>query len=207
MIDLIISFFSEYWDNGMIVRDLPKIMVHYLKSWFIIDFLAAFPFEMVLGTKSYYSRMTRLFRMPRIVKLMKNSKLSGFLFYFLEGESESREERRKLIFILRHIGNIIRMLIGLIFVNYIIGCFWFWYSDRSGDENWITSNDLDEEVGLKKMLLSFYFILTTLTTVGYGEFSATNPNEYTLMIFILIFGVGYFAYVMGNFNNAILNFD
>ena len=60
--------------------------------------------------------------MPRIVKLMKNSKLSGFVWYFLEGESESREERRKLIFILRHIGNITRMLIGLIFVNYITGC-------------------------------------------------------------------------------------
>lgn len=143
MLDLGISFFSEYRENETIVRDLPKIMTHYLKSWFIIDFLAAFPFEWVLGTESYYSRMTRLFRMPRIVKLMKNSKLSGFIWYFLEGESESREERRKLIFILRHIGNITRMLIGLIFVNYIAGCLWFWYSERSGEDNWVTYYNLE----------------------------------------------------------------
>lgn len=207
MLDLGISFFSEYRENETIVRDLPKIMTHYLKSWFIIDFLAAFPFEWVLGTESYYSRMTRLFRMPRIVKLMKNSKLSGFIWYFLEGESESREERRKLIFILRHIGNITRMLIGLIFLNYIAGCLWFWYSERSGEDNWVTYYNLENETSLKKMVLSFYFILTTLTTVGYGDYVATNSNEYTFIIFLLIFGVGYFAYVMGNFNNAIINFD
>lgn len=45
MLDLVISFFSEYIDNETVVRDLPKIQIHYLKSWFIIDFLAAFPFN------------------------------------------------------------------------------------------------------------------------------------------------------------------
>ena len=57
------------------------------------------------------------------------------------------------------------------------------------------------------MLITFYFMLTTLTTVGYGDFSAVNTCEFSLMIVILIFGVTYFAYVLGSFNNAVANFD
>ena len=66
--------------------------------------------------------MTRILRIPKLYKLMKNSKISYFFYYFLEDETGSEEERRKIFFILRHVGNLTKMLIGLIFVTYFVSC-------------------------------------------------------------------------------------
>ena len=148
MFDMVVSFFSEYLDGEVIVRDLPSIFWHYLKTWFLLDFMAAFPFDLILGSDSYYTRMTRLLRLPRIYKLMKYSRLSGFIYYFLEDETESREERRKIFFILRHIGKLTKMLIGLIFVTYFISCIWFWISQRTQGNNWVKNNELEDVSGL-----------------------------------------------------------
>jgi hypothetical protein len=50
-------------------------------------------------------------------------------------------------------------------------------------------------------------MLTTLTTVGYGDFKPVSTNERIFIIFVLLFGVAYFAVVMGSFNSAIADFD
>ena len=44
--DIVVHFRTTYVDpSGKIIYDQKKIAAHYLKSWFILDFLAALPFE------------------------------------------------------------------------------------------------------------------------------------------------------------------
>ena len=45
-IDFILSFFQAYRDTDtlMIVRDFSSVYKNYLVTWFIVDFLAVFPF-------------------------------------------------------------------------------------------------------------------------------------------------------------------
>lgn len=50
-------------------------------------------------------------------------------------------------------------------------------------------------------------MLTTLTTVGYGDFLPASTEERAFTIVILIFGVTYFAYLMGSINSAIADFN
>jgi hypothetical protein len=46
--DLFVNFFSAYYDEeGKLVTNNKKIATKYLKSWFIIDLIASFPFNMV----------------------------------------------------------------------------------------------------------------------------------------------------------------
>jgi hypothetical protein len=41
------SFFTAYWDQGILIIDRRRIVMHYLGHWFLIDFAGSFPFDKV----------------------------------------------------------------------------------------------------------------------------------------------------------------
>ena len=57
------------------------------------------------------------------------------------------------------------------------------------------------------MAIAAYYSLTTLTTVGYGDFYPQNIDERAMAIFIMLIGVSLFTYVMGNFTDLITTYD
>jgi len=50
-----------------------------------------------------------------------------------------------------------------------------------------------------RLWTSMYFMLTTFSTVGYGDFSPTSKGEMVFGILIQLFGVTIFAKVMTTF--------
>ena len=76
-LEILVSFFTVYNDeNDILIVSHKKISINYLKTWFVFDFLSAFPFESVLFDIKYsklikLSRLPRLYRLVRIIKLMK----------------------------------------------------------------------------------------------------------------------------------------
>ena len=46
--DLIVNMFSAFIDEeGKLITSNRKIVIHYLKGWFIIDLIASFPFNLI----------------------------------------------------------------------------------------------------------------------------------------------------------------
>lgn len=46
IMDIVVHFRTSFVDpSGRIIYDQKKIAIHYLKGWFVLDFLAALPFE------------------------------------------------------------------------------------------------------------------------------------------------------------------
>ena len=100
-IDLGLNFITGYVDsNQQLVMDLKKIRVHYLKTWFIFDFVATLPFETIvnqfgaeLGKSArifQLSRFPRVFRLGKIMKFLENIRganiwriLRLFLLFFM----------------------------------------------------------------------------------------------------------------------------
>jgi hypothetical protein len=62
--------------------------------------------------------------------------------------------------------------------------------------------DLDD---VTKYITSIYWVFTTLSTLGYGDFYPTNNEEYLYTIGVEFMGVFVFAYIMGNINSLIAN--
>ena len=56
-------------------------------------------------------------------------------------------------------------------------------------------------------LTSFYFIITTFSTVGYGDISATNSFEKVFCIVIMVLGVTAFAAGTSELTNLLSNYD
>jgi voltage-gated potassium channel len=55
--------------------------------------------------------------------------------------------------------------------------------------------------------VSFYFVSTTVTTVGYGDITAENLVEKVFAIFMLFVGVLTFAFASGQLSSILTNYD
>ncbi len=56
-------------------------------------------------------------------------------------------------------------------------------------------------------MTSFYFTVTTITTVGYGDISATNGLERFFSVVIMIIGVISFSFASGSLASILQNYD
>jgi hypothetical protein len=59
----------------------------------------------------------------------------------------------------------------------------------------------------EQYLTSFYFTVTTITTVGYGDISASTNGEKYFCILIMITGVVSFSVLSGSLANILSNYD
>ena len=107
---------------------------------------------------------------------------------------------------------IFRLIIIAIIITYFIGCFWYLMSDTANAENegqtsFIKQFGLDTFDEDKRVIVSCYFALTTLSTVGYGDFYPVSNMERVLAVVIMLGGVAFFSYIMGNFIEIISNYE
>jgi potassium voltage-gated channel Eag-related subfamily H protein 7 len=76
---MIMQFFLWYRDDtddyrGWIKTN-PSIMIHYIRFWFIIDFVSIFPFDLLAVTNSLDDSLNDL-KVIRIVRLCRLAKLA-----------------------------------------------------------------------------------------------------------------------------------
>ena len=53
----------------------------------------------------------------------------------------------------------------------------------------------------------WYYGLTTLTTIGYGDFSPVSPSEKIIIAFVLMFAVAIFSILMASFMEILNQFS
>lgn len=56
-------------------------------------------------------------------------------------------------------------------------------------------------------ITSLYWVFTTLTTLGYGDYYGTTTEEYVFTMLVQFLGVFVFAYMMGNINMLVEKLD
>lgn len=71
-------FFTYENDKYETIDDLRTISMKYLKGWFIIDFLAVFPFYLIFKVGNY-NKLTRILKLPKLYRLIKMTRLVRML--------------------------------------------------------------------------------------------------------------------------------
>ena len=59
---------------------------------------------------------------------------------------------------------------------------------------------------MESLIKVWYYGITTLSTIGYGDFLPKSVSEKIIMAFIMMFGVSVFSYIMGNFIEILMGY-
>lgn len=115
-------------------------------------------------------------------------------------------------YISRYVFKVFRLILIAIMLAYFLGCGWYLFVDIFEDEsdkdnNFNQKNNLYDLPIFDRMIICVYFVLTTLSTVGYGEMFPLSNTEKIFGISLMILGIAFFSYIMGNFNDVIVNYD
>lgn len=100
------------------------------------------------------------------------------------------------------------LLLTSIMVCHVFTCLWVFFSQMiSGDATTWMDGEVEQMTRTEQYLTSFYFIITTFSTVGYGDISATNKLEKIFCIIVMCGGVTAFAAGTSTLTNLLQSFD
>ena len=213
VVDFVLEFFVDFKDdNDVLVESLSAIALAYLRGWFILDLLAVIPLSEIGYAKAeYYMRMLRLLKVKRGLSLFDGSFIGPIIISLMKPKRPT--EKHKLDMNIRYFISLFQILAALIFTTYVLGAFFFWWAEITEDglapqnKHFIDLFPITNPSPLQEMLRSWYFLTTTLSTVGYGDYYATNMPEKVLLIIILLIGISQFSLIVGQFNGLIAEFD
>ena len=74
------------------------------------------------------------------------------------------------------------------------------------EEQFITKNDIDKMTPVEQTILVTYFMFTTISTIGLGDYHPISNFERIVCTFLFVAGVTIFSVIMGNFIKIIDTF-
>ena len=161
-------------------------------------------------------RMVRFVRILRLLKLVRLAKLAKLMSSWQNRQSVQSK-----------IGRFAKLIGFIIFLAHMCGCIFImfgglavWQIEEdsvtmrtrlgsgwlSNDE--MTSYEFEDEVDKNYVyLLSMYWAVTTLTTVGYGDITPTTPEEILWTIFVMFVSTCAFGYIVGSVTAVLMDED
>jgi hypothetical protein len=174
-------------------------MMNYAKGSLIFDLLSTLPGIITEQSTLYYP-----FKLIRFVHVRAvYSWISDVFKKILErlGLNSAAVEKIAYIFNLNMImfSAIHILACSWIYIGKVVECSWI---DGGCDAN-------GDPVGFKLVntnaesvyVTSFYWVITSLTTVGYGDYKGYTTVEYLFQILIEFLGIGVFSYLMNSINS------
>lgn len=93
-----------------------------------------------------------------------------------------------------------------------VACAWYFLACRAGTcqkNTWASAASLLEENTPHTVRYgnSYYWTVTTMTTVGYGDLSATNMVEMVYAIAVMLLGKILFGFILGTVASTLANLE
>ncbi|XP_040473581.1 potassium voltage-gated channel subfamily H member 6 isoform X2 [Falco naumanni] len=199
IVDIAINFRTTYVNvNDEVVSHPGKIAIHYFKGWFLIDMVAAIPFDLLIFRSGSDETTTligllktaRLLRLVRVArKLDRYSEYGAAVLFLLM--CTFALIAHWLACIWYAIGNVERP-----YMEHKIG-----WLDNLGDQIGKRYNDSDLSSGPSikdKYVTALYFTFSSLTSVGFGNVSPNTNSEKIFSICVMLIGSLMYASIFGN---------
>ncbi|XP_045553612.1 potassium voltage-gated channel subfamily H member 7 isoform X3 [Salmo salar] len=199
IVDILINFRTTYVNlNEEVVSHPAKIAIHYFKGWFLIDMVAAIPFDLLIfGSGS--DETTTLIGLLKTARLLRLVRVARKLDRYSE------------------YGAAVLMLLMCIFalIAHWLACIWYaignvekpylehkiGWLDNLGVSIGKRYNYSDPSSGPSikdKYVTALYFTFSSLTSVGFGNVSPNTNSEKIFSICVMLIGSLMYASIFGN---------
>lgn len=169
----------------------------YFRGWLIIDVVSVLPFQELsdLGdspTKGAGDAKLMIIRLVRLLRLLK-------LFRVLRASRIYKrwESRIELAYAAQAL---LKFVLLILFACHWMACLWGLLPSLEGDGayTWVMKAGIEDLDAYTLYTVSFYFSVYTITSIGFGDITAANADEYLVCSIMMMAGAFLFAYFLGN---------
>ncbi|KAJ8284321.1 hypothetical protein COCON_G00031710 [Conger conger] len=199
IIDILINFRTTYVNhNDEVVSHPGRIAVHYFKGWFLIDIVAAIPFDLLIfRSGSEEPQTTTLIGLLKTARLLRLVRVARKLDRYSEYGAA-------VLFLL---------MCTFALIAHWLACIWYaignveraymkiGWLDNLADQIGKRYNDSDSGSGPSikdKYVTALYFTFSSLTSVGFGNVSPNTNSEKIFSICVMLIGSLMYASIFGN---------
>eukprot|EP00405_Crypthecodinium_cohnii_P035180 CAMPEP_0206528080 /NCGR_PEP_ID=MMETSP0325_2-20121206/1739_1 /ASSEMBLY_ACC=CAM_ASM_000347 /TAXON_ID=2866 /ORGANISM="Crypthecodinium cohnii, Strain Seligo" /LENGTH=527 /DNA_ID=CAMNT_0054023629 /DNA_START=719 /DNA_END=2302 /DNA_ORIENTATION=+ len=214
LLDMVLQFFLMYprrTNYGYALEHNHRAIVkHYLKTWFLIDFISILPVDVVgLLTKNEEVQQMKAVKIIRLLRLLKLARLARAARLMRRFEARASIPYGKLA-ILKFFGI-------LLIITHWLANLWaltlMLVDENEGVPRWIDALTFREEnvtnktkdTAWKLYVACLYFTSYTITSVGYGDIGPKNIIETIVAtVMIIVSGISW-AVVLGQVSGIVSN--
>uniref|UniRef100_A0A3Q3LQY1 Voltage-gated delayed rectifier potassium channel KCNH4 n=1 Tax=Mastacembelus armatus TaxID=205130 RepID=A0A3Q3LQY1_9TELE len=203
IIDIVFNFRTSYVSkSGQVIFDARQICIHYLTTWFIIDLVAALPFDLLYAFKVSVVSVVHLLKTVRLLRLLR----------LLQKMDRYSQHSTVVLTLLMSMFALLAHWMACIW--YIIGKMEMEANAYNWDIGWLHElgkrlespyfaiggvNGTGSSLSIRSVYIaSLYFTLSSLTSVGFGNVSANTDAEKIFSICVMLIGALMHALVFGN---------
>ncbi|XP_031572665.1 uncharacterized protein LOC116306713 isoform X2 [Actinia tenebrosa] len=196
ILDIVVHFRTTFVDNaGRIVYDQKAIAIHYLKGWFVLDFLAALPFEALYFVNQSWGFLVQLLKCGRLLRLFR---VVRKLHRYTEYSTVLLTLLMLAFAMVAHWLACVWYVIGLEEVTEKSTISWLYQFGETIERPFVNfSLESGPDEG-SAYVTSLYFTLTSMTTVGFGNVSANTNAEKAFAVIVMLIGALMHAAIFGN---------
>lgn len=184
IIDVFLSLDTAYYEDDKLVLSHKMIVLHYLRTWFMVDLLSSFPFDHVAfliygesGSSLRSLKLLRVLRLSRLLKLLQLLRLRRRM-------NDIDSVNHSLIAFTQLMNLIGRILL----MAHVLACGWFMVNscdedpspDMITDLYWRKCGGMDV---LSRYLASLYYTIVTMMAIGYGDITGDDNGERIYALF------------------------
>ncbi|XP_070168381.1 voltage-gated inwardly rectifying potassium channel KCNH6 isoform X10 [Polyergus mexicanus] len=205
IVDIIINFRTTFVNsNDEVVSHPGKIAVHYLKGWFIIDLVAAIPFDLLLVGSDTDELGLDKDETTTLIGLLKTARLLRLVRVARKIDRYSEYGAAVLLL----------LMATFALIAHWMACIWYaignaerptlkskvgWLDILANDTHQFYFHNNTGGPSIKsRYITALYFTFSSLTSVGFGNVAPNTDAEKIFTIVVMLIGSLMYASIFGN---------
>ncbi|XP_043669991.1 potassium voltage-gated channel unc-103 isoform X19 [Vespula pensylvanica] len=205
IVDIIINFRTTFVNsNDEVVSHPGKIAVHYLKGWFIIDLVAAIPFDLLLVGSDTDELGLDKDETTTLIGLLKTARLLRLVRVARKIDRYSEYGAAVLLL----------LMASFALIAHWMACIWYaignaerptlkskvgWLDILANDTHQFYFHNNTGGPSIKsRYITALYFTFSSLTSVGFGNVAPNTDAEKIFTIIVMLIGSLMYASIFGN---------
>lgn len=201
LLNVLVTLNTSFFHNKTLVQNRKKIAINYLKGTLIIDVLSSIPLDLFsFGIRS--KALLRYLRVFRLIKVFRAARFHRVIGRLLKAEEESAQR------VVTAVSRVLGACVVMMLLTHLMACLWY-LSALYGEKavNWVTVFRMEDRSVGEKYLISLYWSITVLSTVGFGDIYATTPIEIVLSCAWMLIGAMFFSFFLSTMSSVITGLD